>query len=266
MTLLIAFRDVAINRFVVVPAPVEPALSVDEDVTTGPRPAAKTPTRPHFCTRRAGRQAVDQVGMEIAKMRAPDCWRPWLALALLSTLVGAPAHAIARSDGAAPAARNEASEGARDQEAIDREIERFRGATISLCDAMAIAEARHAGSTTADISFDGTQGTPVYRVKTLHNDRIWRHEVDAATGNIVGGEAAIPLTELDANDRNNLATLKTIRQRLPDAVRVAEHTTAGRAISGGLIRERGRLSFSIVVVSGTDLKEVVLEPPGARGR
>jgi hypothetical protein len=43
MTLLIAFREVTINRFVLLPAPVVPALSVDEDVTTWPRPAAKVP-------------------------------------------------------------------------------------------------------------------------------------------------------------------------------------------------------------------------------
>jgi uncharacterized membrane protein YkoI len=205
--------------------------------------------------------------METAKMRAPDYWRPWLAFALLAMLVGAPAHAIATSDGASAPLRDRTADGAaRDQEAIERQIERFRGVTISLRDAMAIAEARHTGSTTADISFDGTSETPVYRVKTLHNDRIWQHAVDATTGKIVGGEAELPLTELDAEDRSNLATLRAIRQRLPDAVRVAEQTTAGRAISGGLIRERGRLNFSIVIVSGTDLKEVVLEPPGARGR
>jgi hypothetical protein len=53
---------------------------------------------------------------------------------------------------------------------------------------------------------------------------------------------------------------------LADAVRVAEQAASGKAISGGLIRERGRLNFAIVVMSGSDLKEVILEPPGAAGR
>ena len=66
--------------------------------------------------------------------------------------------------------------------------------------------------------------------------------------------------------RRNLAALKTIRHRLADAVRVAEQAASGKAISGGLIRERGRLNFAIVVMSGSDLKEVILEPPGASGR
>src|SRR5258705_1460204 len=205
--------------------------------------------------------------METGKVRALKRWRPWLALALSSALLAAPAHAIATSDDALTTFRNDADDGAvSDQRAVDRELELFRGSAISLSQAMAIAEALHAGATTADVSFDGASDAPVYRVKTLHNDRIWHHAIDAATGKIVGGEAALPLKELDAGDRSNLAALKTIRHRLADAIRVAEQAASGKAISGGLIRERGRLNFAIVVMSGSDLKEVILEPPGAAGR
>jgi hypothetical protein len=205
--------------------------------------------------------------METGKVRALKPWRRWLALALLSVLLAAPVHAIATPDDEPIAPRNDAgAEAAPDQRAITREIERFRNSTISLSQAMAIAEALHAGAMTADVSFDGAPDSPVYRVKTLHNDRIWHHAVDATTGKIVGGEAALPLKQLDAEDRGNLVVLKAIRQRLPDAVRVAEHAVSGKAISGGLIRERGRLNFAIVVMSGSDLKEVILEPPGAAAR
>jgi uncharacterized membrane protein YkoI len=205
--------------------------------------------------------------METGKVRALKPWRRRLALALLSVLLAAPVHAMAMPDDEPPASRNDAGDDtAPDQRAINREIERFRNSTISLSQAMAIAEALHAGAMTADVSFDGAPDSPVYRVKTLHNDRIWHHAVDATTGKIVGGEAALPLKQLDAKDRSNLVVLKAIRQRLPDAVRVAEHAASGKAISGGLIRERGRLNFAIVVMSGSDLKEVILEPPGAAAR
>jgi uncharacterized membrane protein YkoI len=205
--------------------------------------------------------------METGKVRALKRWRPWLALALSSALLAVPVHAIATSNDALTTFRNDADDGAvSDQRAVDRELELFRGSAISLSQAMAIAEALHAGATTADVSFDGAPDSPVYRVKTLHNDRIWHHAIDATTGKIVGGEAALPLKELDAEDRSNLVALKTIRHRLADAIRVAEQAAAGKAISGGLIRERGRLNFAIVVMSGSDLKEVILEPPGAAGR
>ncbi len=73
-----------------------------------------------------------------------------------------------------------------------------------------------------------------------------------------------PSPSLDHEDRDNLAALGAIRHRLADAVRVAERAASGKAISGGLVRERGRLNFAIVVISGDDLKEVILEPPGAK--
>src|SRR5207302_836750 len=195
--------------------------------------------------------------------------RPWqlIAIALSGLLIAAPARAIVTAGGTRTALHGEADGDAEaDRQAVSREIERFRSSSISISQAMAIAEARHAGATTADVSFDGGSGVPVYRVKTLHNDRIWRHTINAATGELMGGEAALPLAELDHDDRNNLVALGTIRHRLADAVRVAEQAASGKAISGGLVREGGRLNFAIVIISGDDLKEVILEPPGARGK
>ncbi|MEH2485496.1 PepSY domain-containing protein [Bradyrhizobium sp. AZCC 2230] len=192
---------------------------------------------------------------------------PLLAIALSGLLVAAPARAIVSADSTPTALPGETDgDAAADRQAVSREIERFRNSSISIGQAMAIAEARHAGATTADVSFDGGSGVPVYRVKTLHNDRIWRHTINAATGELMGGEAALPLAELDRDDRSNLAALGIIKHRLADAVRVAEQAASGKAISGGLVREGGRLNFAIVVISGDDLKEVILEPPGARGK
>ena len=187
---------------------------------------------------------------------------PLLAIGLSALLLAAPARAIVNAG--TPTALDSDPDGEADRQAVSREIERFRSSAISISQAMAIAEGRHAGATTADVSFDGAAGVPVYRVKTVHNDRIWRHTINASTGVLVGGEAALPLAELDHEDRDNLAALGAIRQRLADAVRVAERAASGKAISGGLVRERGRLNFAVVVISGDDLKEVILEPPGAR--
>ena len=199
-------------------------------------------------------------------MRKPG-WRQLLAVALVAMILPAPVYAIASPTDEPAVLRNEAEDGAAsNQKAISRELELFRGTAVSLSQAMAIAEALHTGATTADVSFDGGSDAPVYRVKILHNDRIWHHAVDAATGEVVGGEAALPLKELDAEDRSNLAALKTIRYQLADAVRVAEYAASGKAISGGLIRQRNRLNFAIVVISGGDLKEVILAPPGVARR
>ena len=190
---------------------------------------------------------------------------PLLAIALASLPLASPAHAIATADAAATAPRNDDS-AQQDAQAVRRELDNFKAAQVSLRQAMAIAEGLHADSTTADVSFDGASEPAVFRVKTVQRDRLWRHTINAATGEVVGDGAGSPLTELGAEDRGNLSVLRGLRHRLSDAVGVAEHATSGKAISGGLTRERGKLNFVIVVVSGSDLKEVILEPPRARTR
>jgi uncharacterized membrane protein YkoI len=206
--------------------------------------------------------------MTTGRLCRPGHWAfgTWLlVIALLSVPFAAPARAIATSDAATAPLRDDDS-AQLDAQAVRREIDSFRSAQISLRRAMAIAEAQHAGATTADVSFDGGVEPAVYRVKTVQQDRVWQHAINAATGEVMGGEVASPLAMLDDEDRGNLIVLRGLRHRLSDAVRVAERAASGKAISGGLTRERGKLNFVIVVVSGADLKEVILEPPGVRRR
>lgn len=190
-----------------------------------------------------------------------------LATALLSLLLASPSYAVATSDAALAPLQSPADDGNDlDPAIVRRELDNFRAARITLRQAMSIAEALHAGSTTADISFDGAAAPPVYRVKTVQQDRVWRHAINASTGEVMDHEAASPLATLDTEDRSNLLVLRALRHRLSEAVRVAERAAAGKAISGGLAREAGKLNFVIVVVSGADLKQVILEPPQAGGR
>lgn len=166
------------------------------------------------------------------------------------------------------ATQQEGTEDARvHQEAVNRELEAFRAAQLSLRQAIGIAEKRHAGSRTADISFDGASGSPVYRVKTVQDNRLWEHAIDAKTGDTIGAETVSHLKDLNPDDRNNVMALRTVRQELSDAVIIAEQVASGRAIGGSLMDDNGKLNFVVVVVNGGgDLKQVVLEPPQARGR
>ena len=89
-------------------------------------------------------------------MRAPRCWRQLLAIVLVAIILPAPVYANASSIDEQASLGNEAGNGsASDQQAVDRELTLFRGSAVSLSQAMAIAEALHAGATTADVSFDG---------------------------------------------------------------------------------------------------------------
>ena len=51
-----------------------------------------------------------------------------------------------------------------------------------------------------------------------------------------------------------------------EAVVVAERSTRGKAVSGGLMNEDGTLYFVVVVDTVDGLKQVLLEPPRVRGR
>lgn len=147
-----------------------------------------------------------------------------------------------------------------DEAAISRLLEQFRATRIPLGQAMAIAERLHDGSRAAEISFD-ISGPPVYRVRTVKNERVWENVIDANSGSVSQAEIASSLKELDQEDLANIIALKWIKQELSDAVRVAEKAAAGNALAGGLMKQDGKLNFVIVVASGDGLKEVMLEPP-----
>ena len=144
-----------------------------------------------------------------------------------------------------------------DHRITERELELFRSVQVPLRRAMEIAEGLHAGSRTVDISFDGGKDTSVLCVKTIKDSLGKRDRCAVGSGKGRRGR----FIHLIGNDRVDFAALKGIRQSVSDAVFIAEKATSGKAISGSLTRENGRLNFVIIVLSGDDLKRVVLEPP-----
>jgi uncharacterized membrane protein YkoI len=190
-----------------------------------------------------------------------------LSVALLSLLICAPSYAGTTSDGEIrPAQKQDANRNGLTDEAISRELELFRGAEISLRQALKIADSLRPGSRIVDVSFDGGSGSSVYRVKTFRQDRIWEDTIDAKTGQVAGKATVSSMSELNQEDRLNLIAMQSVRQELADAVFVAEDNTSGKALSGGLMNEAGKLIFVIVVLSGTSLQQVMLEPPSANNR
>jgi Peptidase propeptide and YPEB domain len=185
-----------------------------------------------------------------------------LFVALLSLLMCAPTCAGTMSDGEIGAAQEQDANGnGLTDEAISREIELFRGAEVSLRQALKIAGGLHPGSRIVDVSFDGGSGSSVYRVKTVRQDRIWTDALDAKTGQVAGDTTVSSMSELNLEDRLNLIAMQSVGQELADAVFVAEDNTSGKVLSGGVMNDAGKLIFVIVVLSGTNLKQVVLEPP-----
>ena len=150
-------------------------------------------------------------------------------------------------------------------ESDQRFLAAFRAAPLSLIQAIAIAERLHTGSRTAAISFD-TSDNPFYRVRTVKDKEIWENVVDVHTGRTVGPETSWSLNELEMEERDNINALRLVKQELSDAVAIAEKAAAGKAISGGLVKEGDQLNFVVVVLSDDHVKEVFLEPPRATSK
>ena len=147
-----------------------------------------------------------------------------------------------------------------DEAVIRRLLEQFRTIKIPLSQAVVIAEHLHDGSRTADISLE-ISGPPVYRVRTVTNERIWENVIDANTGSVTEKEISSSLRELDHEDLGNIIALKSVELELSDAVRIAEKAAEGSALAGGLKKQDGKPNFVVVIANGDRLKEVVLEPP-----
>jgi uncharacterized membrane protein YkoI len=141
----------------------------------------------------------------------------------------------------------------------------FRVAHLPLIEAITIAERLHVGSRTAGISFD-TSDNPSYRVRTVKDTMIWENVIDVRTGRTAGPETVRSLNELEMEERDNINALGSLKQQLSDAVAIAEKAAAGKAISGGLVKEGDRLNFVVVVLSDDHVKEVFLEPPRATSK
>jgi uncharacterized membrane protein YkoI len=156
--------------------------------------------------------------------------------------------------------RGVAAQGDSEEAVIRRLLEQFRTIKIPLGQAVAIAEHLHDGSRTADVSFE-ISGPPIYRVRTVRNERIWENVIDANTGSVTEKETTSSLSELDREDLGNIIALKSVEQELSDAVRIAEKAAAGNALAGGLMKQDGKFNFVVVIASGDRLKEVMLEPP-----
>ena len=98
-------------------------------------------------------------------------------------------------------------------------------------------------------------------MRTIKNKQIWENVIDVVTGRAAGPEIACSLNELEVDERDNLIALRSVGQELSDAVAIAEKAAAGKAISGGMIKEKDQVNFVVVVLSDDRVKEVFLEPP-----
>jgi hypothetical protein len=81
-------------------------------------------------------------------------------------------------------------------------------------------------------------------LRTVKNKEIWENLIDVSTGKVASPELKWSMNDLEVEERDNIIALRSVGQEPADAVAIAEKTAAGKAISGGLVKESDQVNSS----------------------
>ena len=118
---------------------------------------------------------------------------------------------------------------------------------LSATDIIAAAEKSQAGASVLDVSFEPKDGRPLYVVRTYLNGKVWDGLVDGASGTVIDHGAGVAESALDAEDKAELAALKSAKITLRQAIASAENVHGGRALNAGLEQVRGHAVWEILM-------------------
>jgi uncharacterized membrane protein YkoI len=176
------------------------------------------------------------------------------ALSVLLLFVG-PVMAAPQSKSPPPAEQEIKTE-----QPSTKQVNLFRQAKVTLLDAIAAAK-NHGGGKLLDVSFDVSGVKPVYKVKTYQNNEVWEAALDAQSSQFVDQGAITPESQLDEEDKAELAGLQQATVTLAQAVGTAEKNIGGKAMTAGLEETNGRVVYEIVVVQKAgSAKKVTVNP------
>ena len=183
--------------------------------------------------------------------------RQALAPALLSALLFSAAPVLAaQPEVQVPAAEQEINT----EHASEVELKAFSQVKVALAAAIAAANKHTSGGAVVDASFDSGDGKLTYKVKTYQNSSVWEGIVDAASGQVTGVGKTTPESELDEEDKAELAGLKQATTTLAQAVDTAEKYVAGKAMSAGLEETNGKIVFEVMVLKNGSVRKMVIDP------
>jgi uncharacterized membrane protein YkoI len=139
-------------------------------------------------------------------------------------------------------------------------IKLFQHAAVSLSEAIAAAK-NHGAGQLVEVSFEISNGKPVYNVKTYQNNEVWKAAIDAQSGRLVGNGTIVAEDQLDEEDKAEVASLRQASVTLAEAVDTAEKSLGGRAISAELEEANGKVMYEItVVLMGGFAKPAAVDP------
>jgi uncharacterized membrane protein YkoI len=147
----------------------------------------------------------------------------------------------------------------KDEQEGKAEIQAFENAKVSLADAISAAE-KHTQGKAMDAAFADYNGAPAYEVKTFQNGAVWDGIIDADSGEMIGEGETTAESDLDRDDKAELAAFKTTKQTLLQALKAAEEHAGGKAIDGGLEEVDGKVVYEVEVVKNGKVETVDVNP------
>jgi uncharacterized membrane protein YkoI len=139
------------------------------------------------------------------------------------------------------------------------QLKAFEQARIAVGDAISTVERQSRGKA-VDISFALDHGKRIYRVKTYQNGAVWEGTLDATTGALIGHGKTTNEARLDAEDRAEIAGLKTARTSLAEAVVNVQTQLGGKAFDAGLEQKGGNVVYEISLVKDGSVVGATVDP------
>jgi uncharacterized membrane protein YkoI len=133
--------------------------------------------------------------------------------------------------------------------------------TLSVVDVIAAAEQQASGDKVLEASFRPTVSAATYSLKSYRAGAIWRREIDADSGAVSDAGTMTPESQLDREERAELAGVRTASTTIAQAVQIAERRVKGKAISAEIDKaKRGGMVWKVVVVANDQARRVIVDP------
>jgi uncharacterized membrane protein YkoI len=138
-------------------------------------------------------------------------------------------------------------------------------AKLSVTDAVKTAEKLMGGEVLeASYAVLPRRAGPAYALRTYRKGALWEAKIDANSGQILGTKAMTPSSTLDAEDRAEVASLKTSGTSIVQAIRIAERQSNGRAVSADLELVGTGVFWEVIVVADGRPRKLLIDPALAK--
>jgi uncharacterized membrane protein YkoI len=134
------------------------------------------------------------------------------------------------------------------------DIRPFRGAKLSLTDAIHAAQQQHKGDA-LEVKFEMWDGQPAYFIRASQNHEIWEARINANSGQLIGQPRTFTSHQITHALEQRANAVSRTHTSLAQAVQNAEQQRGGKAIMAKVqIDSSGQADFDVDVVKNGQLQ------------